>query len=88
MEKYWTTKEGAKDLTKKKEVLNNALVDNLDDPDYYIKQLTKEGQDSGFTINVILDDTKILRNTTGDLVEKAPLIEDGFTVKFKPLLKQ
>jgi hypothetical protein len=88
MEKYWTTKEGAKDLTKKKELLNNALVDNLDNPDYYTKQLTKEGQDSGFTIKEILDDTKILRNTTGDLVEKAPLIEDGFTVKFKPLLKQ
>ena len=88
MEKYWTTKEGAKDLAKKKELLNNALVENLDNPDYFTKQLTKEGQDSGFTIKQILDDNKVLRNKTGDLVEKAPLIEDGFTVKFKPLLKQ
>jgi hypothetical protein len=58
----------------------------LDNPNYYNKQLTKAGRDSGFTLDEILDESKELidpkTKTAIDAIERSKLVEDGFTVKF------
>jgi hypothetical protein len=86
MEKFWSTEDGLKEIAKKKEVLQKTFLNGLDNPNYYNKQLTKAGRDSGFTLDEILDESKELidpkTKTAIDAIERSKLIEDGFTVKF------
>ena len=44
MEKYWASDDGIKELAKKKSALNKTLLDDLDNPIYETKQLTKKGK--------------------------------------------
>ena len=86
MEKYWSSEDGLKELAKKREALQKTFLSDLDNPNYYDKQLTKLGKDSGFTLDEVLDDTKELINPKTkkviDAVERSTLLEDGFTIKF------
>ena len=89
MEKYWASDDGIKELAKKKSALNTTLLDDLDNPNYYPKQLTKKGQESGFTLDEILEGGT-LKNKSGDILDQKTVdsfIEDGFTLKFNNISK-
>ena len=81
MEKYWASDDGIKELAKKKSALNKTLLDDLDNPNYYDKQLTQAGRESGFTLDEIMQGGT-LKNKSGDILDNSTLIEDGFTLKF------
>ena len=79
MEKYWASDDGIKELAKKKSALNKTLLDDLDNPIYETKQLTKKGKESGFTLDEVMAGTR----ETGEIIDDAAsLMEDGFTLKF------
>jgi hypothetical protein len=85
MEKYWSSEDGLKELSKKKEALNKTFVSDLENPNYFDKQLTKTGKDSGFTLEEVLSGKPLKYEKSGKIVtpdEKARFIEDGFTLKF------
>ena len=85
MEKYWSSEDGLKELGKKKEALNKTFLSDLENPNYFDKQLTKTGRDSGFTLEEVLSGKPLRYEKSGKLVtpdEKARFIEDGFTLKF------
>ena len=85
IEKYWSSEDGIKEIGKKKEALNKTFLSGLDNPNYYDKQLTKQGRDSGFTLEEAISTQELKYPTTGKIVtpaERARFIEDGFTVKF------
>jgi hypothetical protein len=85
MEKYWSSEDGIKELAKKKEALNKTFVSDLENPNYFDKQLTKTGRDSGFTLEEVLSGKPLKYEKSGKIVtpdEKARFIEDGFTLKF------
>ena len=102
MQKYFASEDGLKELAKKKAALNETLTSGLDDvleygseakrlkPNsgtFYKKQLTKEGRDSGFTLDEILEGG-VLKDKNGKILDQKTIdsfIEDGFSVKFKPL---
>ena len=81
MEKYWASDDGIKELAKKKSALNTTVLDDLDNPIYYDKQLTKAGRESGFTLDEIMQGGT-LKNKSGEILDNSTLIEDGFTLKF------
>ena len=85
MEKYWSSEDGLKELGKKKEALNKTFLSDLENPNYFDKQLTKTGRDSGFTLEEVLSGKPLRYEKSGKLVtpdERARFIEDGFTLKF------
>ncbi len=85
MEKYWSSEDGLKEMAKKKEALNKTILSDLETPQYFNKQLTKTGKDSGFTLEEILSGKPLKYEKSGELVtaaEKARFVEDGFTLKF------
>ena len=85
MEKYCASEDGLKELSKKKEALNKTFVSDLENPNYFDKQLTKTGRDSGFTLEEVLSGKPLKYEKSGKLVtpdERARFIEDGFTLKF------
>jgi len=85
MEKYWSSEDGLKELGKKKEALNKTFLSDLENPNYFDKQLTKTGRDSGFTLEEVLSGKPLKYEKSGKLVtpdERARFIEDGFTLKF------
>jgi len=85
MEKYWSSEDGLKEMAKKKEALNKTILSDLETPQYFNKQLTKTGKDSGFTLEEILSGEPLKYEKSGELVtaaEKARFVEDGFTLKF------
>ena len=85
MEKYWSSEDGLKELGKKKEALNKTFLSDLENPNYFDKQLTKTGRDSGFTLEEVLSGKPLRYEKSGELVtaaEKARFVENGFTLKF------
>jgi hypothetical protein len=84
MEKYWSSEDGLKELSKKKEALNKTFVSDLENPNYFDKQLTKTGRDSGFTLEEVLSGKPLKYEKSGKIVtpdERARFIEDGFHIK-------
>ena len=80
-QKFFTSEDTFQQLAKKKKALNETVLSGLDNPNYYDKQLSAAGRESGFTLDEILEGG-VLKNEKGKILDNSKLVEDGFTLKF------
>ena len=79
-QKFFTSEDTFQQLAKKKKALNETVLSGLDNPNYYDKQLSAAGRESGFTLDEILEGG-VLKNEKGKILDNSKLVEDGFYIK-------